>query len=69
MALVATVSRIFECEDSMLYKHKPTLESGQDVRTLPTYTIPEAVESFRPPRGKAELNPFSRLPWSEIVAD
>jgi uncharacterized protein (DUF433 family) len=28
----------------MLYKHKPTLESGQDVRTLPTYTIPEAAE-------------------------
>jgi len=28
----------------MLYKHKPALKSGQDLRTLPTYTIPEAAE-------------------------
>jgi uncharacterized protein (DUF433 family) len=39
--LVATVSRIFEYEEFML-RNKPVLEKGQDIRTLPTYTIPEA---------------------------
>jgi len=27
-----------------MFKDKPTREAGQDVRTLPTYTIPEAAE-------------------------
>ena len=31
-------------EDNMLFKHKPEIQEGQDIRTLPTYTIPEAAE-------------------------
>jgi uncharacterized protein (DUF433 family) len=31
-----------EYED-LVFKHKPTREPGQDIRTLPTYTIPEAA--------------------------
>jgi uncharacterized protein (DUF433 family) len=42
MMVTATISRIFECEDLML-RNKPTRKAGQDIRTLPTYTIPEAA--------------------------
>ena len=35
-------SAFAEYED-LVFKHKPTREPGQDIRTLPTYTIPEAA--------------------------
>jgi len=56
MALVATVSRIFECDDSMLYKHKPTRQPGQKLETLPTYTIPEAAQYLA-------IDPWTLLDW------
>lgn len=31
-------------DDPMMYRHKPSLEPGQDLRTLPMYTVPEAAE-------------------------
>jgi uncharacterized protein (DUF433 family) len=37
-----SIIRIQECEDSM-FQNKPTRGPRQDVRTLPTYTIPEAA--------------------------
>jgi uncharacterized protein (DUF433 family) len=43
--LLATIGRVYECEDEMLRK-LPILEKGQDMRTLPTYTIPEAAASL-----------------------
>jgi uncharacterized protein (DUF433 family) len=43
MRVKSQFSACCECEDSM-YKNKPTREPGQDIRTLPTYTIPEAAE-------------------------
>lgn len=43
--LVATPARIFECEDDML-RHLPVLEEGQDIRNLPTYTIPDAAHAL-----------------------
>jgi uncharacterized protein (DUF433 family) len=42
MILVSVISRYWNCEDAMLTK-KPTRKPGQDVRTVPTYTIPEAA--------------------------
>jgi len=40
--LLATIGRVYECEDEML-RNLPLLGKGQDVRDLPTYTIPEAA--------------------------
>jgi uncharacterized protein (DUF433 family) len=37
-----TIDTIYECGDFML-RNKPTRKPRQDVRTLPTYTIPEAA--------------------------
>jgi len=56
MALVASISRIYECKEEMLYKNKPALKSGQDPRTLPTYTIPEAAEYLA-------IDPWTLLSW------
>src|SRR5256885_141712 len=39
---VATFTRICEFDDYVM-THKPVRELGQDIRTLPTYTIPEAA--------------------------
>jgi uncharacterized protein (DUF433 family) len=35
---------VTDCSDIMLYQNKPTLQHGQDLRGLPTYTIPEAAK-------------------------
>jgi uncharacterized protein (DUF433 family) len=56
MALVASVSRIYDYKDEMLYKNKPALKLGQDARTLPTYTIPEAAEYLA-------IDPWTLLSW------
>lgn len=40
----------------MLYKNKPALKSGQDLRTLPTYTIPDAAENLA-------IDPWTLLSW------
>jgi uncharacterized protein (DUF433 family) len=56
MALVASVGRIFECDDLMLYKNKPAISPGQDIRTLPTYTIPEAAQYL-------SIDPWTLLDW------
>lgn len=56
MALVASVSRIFEYDDEMLHRNKPALETGQDPRNLPTYTIPEAAEYLA-------MDPWTLLSW------
>ncbi|MGB7135853.1 MAG: DUF433 domain-containing protein [Acidobacteriaceae bacterium] len=43
--LLATIGRVYEYEDEML-RNLPILEKGQDMRTLPTYTIPEAAAAL-----------------------
>ena len=49
MIAVATVSRIWECSEDVL-RNKPVRQPGQDIRTLPTYTIPEAAVFLAIPR-------------------
>jgi len=39
----------WECSDGML-RNKPVRQRGQDIRTLPTYTIPEAAAFLAIPR-------------------
>jgi len=44
-----TPAQLFEFSDYVL-KHKPVRQPGQDIRTLPTYTIPEAAVFLAIPR-------------------
>ena len=53
--LVGSPSRIFEWKEPLL-KQKPIRESGQDVRTLPSYTIPEAAMYLA-------IDPWTLLSW------
>ena len=48
--MCATVtSQLWECNEQVL-QHKPVRQPGQDIRTLPTYTIPEAATFLAIPR-------------------
>jgi len=44
MSIVATVARIYECNDELMYKNKPARKPGQALDTVPLRTIPEAAQ-------------------------
>jgi uncharacterized protein (DUF433 family) len=44
MSIVATVARIYECDDELMYKNKPARKPGQALDTVPLRTIPEAAQ-------------------------
>ena len=56
MSITATVARIYECDDLMLYKKKPSREPGQALDDLPTRTIPEAAQYLA-------IDPWRLLDW------
>jgi len=55
--LLSTPCRIYNPEDAML-KNKPSRRPGQDLRTVPTYTIPEAA-------GFLAIRPRTMFSWYE----
>jgi uncharacterized protein (DUF433 family) len=44
VSFIATLSRSYEYDDVL--RNKPVRQPGQDLRTLPTFTIPEAAEAL-----------------------
>ena len=55
--LMSNLDDIWECENQMFH-HKPTRKPRQDVRNLPTYTIPEAA-------GILAINRWTLSDWYE----